>query len=87
MKESIDILSRIETVEVSPFLFTRVKEKIRLSQEYITKKEAFSIAIPSLVVICISLFLYFDSSYKSKTQNQKTEFAKFLNLEVNNSIY
>lgn len=87
MKEPIEVLSRIEIVEVSPFLFTRIKERIKQSKERITKTEAFSIAVPSLVIIVISLFLYLESNNKTRVQNRKIEFAKSMNLEVNNSIY
>lgn len=87
MKEPLEALGNIQEVEISPFLYAKIRERLKNTKENITIREAFSIAIPSIIIASISLLLYFNLNSEKKSTKKNGEFAKVMNLEVNNSLY
>lgn len=78
-------LSKIQKVEASPYLLTRVQQKIKLElEENISPVWAWSLAIPFLVFFVLNISLY--TSNNNQESSSKTLIEE-MNLIQNNSLY
>ncbi len=85
MKDSLEILKNISKEEPSPFLYTRILQKIEERKwELITKKELFAIAIPSLCMLIITAIIIFNASSNHSDINT---IANTMHLKGNYSLY
>ncbi len=83
---------QIKRAEASPFLFTRIKEKITRTTEpvrgAIPVRQAIIIAVSFLILLIFNLDLMFDSSSSALSSEQEIYWvAKSYNLIPENDIY
>lgn len=86
MKEPFDMLSQIQQVDVPPFLWTRIQQKIKSEQE-----NKFSPAFAYLLGLSFLLLIGLNvSAIKQKTYHTVSEsnnIAQTMNLLPNNTLY
>jgi len=81
----LEVLTQIKKVEVSPFLFTRIQQ--RISEVTIIKfsnKTSMSLIFALLVVIVLNIVIMQNYSIP---QNKESEFAQSMNIITYNGIY
>jgi hypothetical protein len=82
---SLDHLNKIERVEVSPFLLTRIKAKIKSqSEEVVTPK------LWMITASCVVCFLLVNVYFITKFSNHFVEtelVAQSMHIYTNNQIY
>lgn len=85
MKDNLNLLEKIEQVEVSPFLYTRILQKIEYSKlNDIPKPLAWTLA--SISTICLVLTLVVVSR-NVNTQNDSQALSESVDFVPNNSLY
>lgn len=57
MKEVTDILNQIEVVEVSPFLFTRIEQRIKKVEEVVPRKLSWTLAVSFACLLALNIFI------------------------------
>ena len=78
-------LEKIKRVEVSPFLFTRIQERINISREApFVWKLTFAAASAVVLVLNVSIML---KSNEDKKENALTEMVSSLHLSTFNNLY
>ena len=82
----------IKRAEASPFLFTRIKEKINEAAEPVRKvihvRQAIIIAVSFLILLIFNLDLMFNSSSSASSSEQEMyRVAKSYNLLPENNLY
>jgi hypothetical protein len=81
----------IKRAEASPFLFTRIKEKIKgdtvPSRAVVPVKQALALAVAVLILIIFNLDLMFNSSSASSSKQEIYRVAVSYNLLPENNIY
>ncbi|WP_149240885.1 hypothetical protein [Dyadobacter sp. 32] len=78
-------LEKIKRVEVSPFLFTRIQERIKISREApFVWKLTFAAASAVVLVLNVSIML---KSNEDKEENALTEMVSSMHLSTFNTLY
>jgi uncharacterized integral membrane protein len=84
MKNKLDILEKIETVEAPPFLFTRIQTKIQQQlADKVSKKEAIVYLAGILIIIALNV-LAFQNKRASESDN---DLISEMNLAPSNQVY
>lgn len=82
---NLDNLKKIKRVEVSPYLFTRIKQKIESEkQEIIPNNIAWTINLSFAVLILINIAIFVGSNTKL---NETESYAQSINFISNNALY
>ena len=82
---NLDNLEKIQRVETSPFLFTRIQQKIEQSKkERMPKSVALTVSFSVALLLAINAIVLVN--YNSK-ENTTESFAKSMHLSSNNSLY
>lgn len=93
MEKKLDILEKIEAVEVSPFLYTRILQKINSvaasggensKLNDIPKPWAWTLASFSTVCLILSLIVV---TKNLSSQNENQAFSESIDFVPNNSLY
>lgn len=85
MKDNLNILEKIEQVEVSPFLYTRILQKLENSKlNDIPKPWAWTLASFSTVCLVLTLVVV---SRNINTENNSQAFSESVDFVPNNSLY
>lgn len=82
---SLEHLNKIERVEVSPYLLTRIKAKIKSQSEELVTSKLWMIS-----AVCVVCFLSVNVYFISKFSNHFVEtelVAQSMHLYTNNQIY
>lgn len=82
---SLEHLNKIERVEVSPYLLTRIKAKIKSQSEELVTSKLWMIS-----AVCVVCFLSVNVYFISKFLNHFVEtelVAQSMHLYTNNQIY
>ncbi len=73
LNHKLEILNQIEKENPSPFLYNRILNKIEQQKNNIGKTEMIVWAIPSCLVLVITLFILFNKIDKQESRNLATE--------------
>ena len=87
MKEhsKIDLLEQIQRVEVSPFLFTRIEQRIQQSaKDRISPRFAAPVFISLLLLIILNVFVI---RTNRKFNKQEVNIARSYGIVTTNSFY
>lgn len=84
MKNDFEILGNIKKVEVSPFLITRINQKIENQIQFISSKLAYSLGFSFLLILFINVFVLINNF---KTQKVENNLAKSMHLFPENTLY
>jgi hypothetical protein len=92
INEVLGSSKEIKRAEASPFLFTRIKEKLNEAAEpagkVIPVRQAIIIAVSCLVLLIFNLDLMFNSSSSASSSEQEMyRVAKSYNLLPENNLY
>lgn len=83
MKDQLEILKNVQKAEVSPFLITRIKQKIEsLEQSIASPKVVWSLVSVLIIVLLLDIFVL-----KNYTKTEKTDITQTLSLTPNNQLY
>lgn len=84
-KDFLSSLQAVEKVEVSPFLFSRIEQKIQTLQENtVSKKMAWTMVTSVSLIVIFNLFIITQSSWVPKENNN---LLQSLQIQNNNSLY
>jgi hypothetical protein len=82
----MDILNKIEKVDVPPFLQTRIEAKIQDLQMQKVPKQWYVIAITTCFLLFAVNFLIIKSN-KTSTNNQESVLVEAYGLNTSNQLY
>ncbi len=78
-------LGKIQRVEVPPFLFTRIKQKIESEKrEQMPLRMVFAINLSFAIILMINVMVFMGNNSKSNTTES---YAQSIHLVSNNSLY
>lgn len=81
----IESLSQIKKVEVSPFLFTRIQQRINeATSNKFSGKVSLSLTFALVAIVILNIVVL--QNY-SMPQNSESNFVQNMNIITNNSIY
>lgn len=81
----LDPLQSVEKVEVSPFLFSRIEQKIQtLRENTISKKMVWTMVTSVSLIVIFNLFVITQSSWVPK---ENDNLLQSLQIQNNNSLY
>ena len=84
MEQTLDILNNIKKVDASPFLITRIQQKIEIDKiNRISTPCVFSIAATVFILLCLNVF----TIAKKPQMNEVSSLAKNMNLLNNDNFY
>ena len=84
MEQTLDILNNIKKVDASPFLITRIQQKIEIDKiNSISTPWVFSIAATVFILLCLNVFII----AKKPQMNEVSSLAKNMNLLNNDNFY
>lgn len=84
MEQTLDILNNIKKVDASPFLITRIQQKIEIDKiNSISTPWVFSIAATVFILLCLNIF----TIAKKPQMNEVSSLAKNMNLLNNDNFY
>lgn len=84
MEQTLDILNNIKEVDASPFLITRIQQKIEIDKKNtISTPWVFSIAATIFILLCLNVF----TIAKKPQMNEVSSLAKNMNLLNNDNFY
>lgn len=84
-KMFLDTLNQIEEVEVPPFLFTRIKERIRYNSETATTpKIKLSLGISLSIILVLNIFAVYKGTNNIQHQDS---LVQSMNLLPDNNLY
>ena len=84
MEQTLDILNNIKKVDASPFLITRIQQKIEIDKiNSISTPWVFSIAATVFILLCLNVF----TIAKKPQMNEVSSLAKNMNLLNNDNFY
>lgn len=84
MKNPLDILDEVQRAEASPFLWTRIRQRIeKVREEQVTPAFAWSVSISFLLVVALNVAVILSNTQTSKDK----EVATAMHLLPNNSLY
>ena len=82
---NIDELNKIRKVEVSPFLFTRIKQRIEESESMVLSRIHIRlIGLALALVLCLNAAAIYNFV---KSKNTVASYAQALHLNSENSLY
>jgi hypothetical protein len=84
MKDRLNILEKIETVEAPAFLFTRIQAKI---EERLAGRVSKKQAIACLAGICLIIALNILALSSGKTGREGADLVSEMNLSPSNQLY
>lgn len=86
MKEmDLDKLNRIQPVDAPPYLFTRIREKIRTVQsETVSKQLVWSLSFSFMLLIGLNVRAIISST---QPEGVATSIVQEMNLSANNDLY
>lgn len=85
MDLNLDILSKIQKVEVPPFLYTRIQQKIENGNDLtFTKRLGWSLAVSFIIVLVMNVVVL---SYKTSQSKDQNNLAQEMGLMPNNTLY
>mgnify|MGYP003594601289 CR=1 FL=1 len=85
MENELKLLSKIESVEAPPFLFTRIQQRIQeISENKITLRMVRVISFSLVLLISINALAWIKLSHEKKS---KANLAQQLQLLPENSFY
>ena len=83
MEQSNTLLAQIQKVEVSPFVWTRIQQKIAQPlQDQLSTNWIYAIAASILVLISLNIF-----AIEIDTQQRHNQILKNMNLMTDNNLY
>ena len=83
MEQSNTLLAQIQKVEVSPFVWTRIQQKIaQPMQDQLSTNWIYAIAASILVLISLNIV-----AIEKDTQQRHTQILKNMNLMTDNNLY
>ncbi len=83
MEQTNTLLAQIQKVEVSPFVWTRIQQKIAQPiQEPFSKTWTYAIAASMLILISLNIF-----AIEKDTQQRHNQILKNMNLMTDNNLY
>lgn len=78
-------LGKIQRVEVPPFLFTRIQQKIESEKrEQMPLRMVFAINLSFAIILMINVMVFMGNNSKSNTTES---YAQSIHLVSNNSLY
>ena len=84
MKIPLDILDKVQKAEVSPFLWTRIRQRIEsVRQEKVTPAFAWSVSISFALVIALNVGVLLKKAHPSEDK----EVAAAMHLLPHNDLY
>ena len=84
MEQTLDILNNIKKVDASPFLITRIQQKIEIDKiNSISTPWVFSIAATVFILLCLNVF----TIAKKPQMNEVSSLAQNMNLLNNDNFY
>lgn len=81
---NLDNLNKIEQVEVPPFLFTRIQEKIK-QRQVIPVRIAYALSFSFVIILFVNVYVILNHSSDSNSKN--VALAKALHITTNNHLY
>ncbi len=84
MKDQLNILEKIETVDAPVFLFTRIQAKI---EEQLAGRVSKKQAIAYLAGICLIIALNVLALSSGKTSQENADLVSEMNLSPSNQLY
>ena len=83
-KEDLELLSKIEKVEVSPFLYQKIVRKIQANQELkINPKFAYTLVFGFLLLLFVNIAIISNT----KKQQKNSDFLETYELNNSNNLY
>jgi hypothetical protein len=83
----LDKLKNIRRVDVPPFLFTRIKERIdSMSDAQVSKQWKLAFALTALLIVALNTGIIFQSSGREK-KNNITDVVSAMQLSPSNDFY
>lgn len=81
----IESLSQVKKVEATPFLFTRIQQRIsEATTNKFSGKASLSLAFALVAIVILNIVII--QNY-GKPQNSESNFVQNMNIITNNSIY
>jgi len=82
----LDPLDKIQRVEVSPYLITRINQRIRNFQNQVVPvRVMWAVGLSFVLLMCINIVAI--SSTNVQNDSTLTEWAQQMNLNNSNSLY
>lgn len=82
--KALELLSTIERVDVPPFLFTRIQQRIEnLSEMRVSKKLAWSLSAGFMLLLLVNIAVLANK----KDQEKNINLAESMDLMPHNSFY
>lgn len=86
MKEPLDILSDIKSVDAPPFLWTRIQQKIKVEQENrLSPAFAYLLGLSFLLLIGFNVLVITQKTHHAASESNNI--AQTMNLLPNNELY
>lgn len=81
----LEPLQTVEKIEVSPFLFSRIEQKIQTFRENtVSTKIGWTMVTSVSLIVVFNLFIFTQSSWNPKENNN---LLQTLQIQNNNSLY
>jgi|GWRWMinimDraft_6_1066014.scaffolds.fasta_scaffold12368_2 hypothetical protein len=81
----LDPLNAVEKVEASPFLFSKIEQKILFIRENtVSKKMGWALITSTSMIVLLNVFILTQSSWLPK---EKNNLLQTLQIQNNNSLY
>ena len=87
MKNTLDLLGQIQSVEAPPFLLTRIRQRIDEAQQAgFSPRLIWSFGVSLLVLLCLNVAVILKQSPATRTDSYNN-LAVSMNLVPDNSLY
>ena len=88
MKNPSEILQRIKKVEASPFLLTRIQQKIKDAHEQQVGKFWYRTALATFIVLlCVNIYAIRNINVINTNKSDRDSVFEDMNLIDNNNLY
>lgn len=88
IRNVLDSIDKTEYAEPSPFLFTRIEQKIELTTKTsISKNWVIGVTVTYLLLILLNLVSIKKFSHLSWSQNKLERYSESIGLNTSNQIY
>lgn len=82
---NLNDFNKIKKVEVPPFLFSRIQQKIKnISSDTLTKKTSWALGLSFIAIVCLNIGLIVISQNSSQSIEK---YAQSINLTSPNTFY
>jgi hypothetical protein len=87
MNNDLEILKKINKVQVSPFLYTKIEQKINNLEPVLVSKLIYTSALTTLAVVLFINITFINLFYTQENKTETEVFVEELHISPQNSMY